>query len=59
MSFLLKSQFKNVAELVQLIKEVGKKLELLEFKDCQIKSNVSNVALAGNEKRNNCIDPGT
>jgi hypothetical protein len=33
-------KLKDVAELVQLIKEVGKKLDLLEYKEDQYKSNV-------------------
>ena len=38
-----RNRFKNAAELLQLIKEVGRKLELIDFKDDQNNSNVPNV----------------
>ena len=37
-------QLKNVAELIQLIKEVGKKLDLLEYKGDQYKPNICSTS---------------
>ena len=53
-----RNRFKNAAELLQLIKEVGRKLELIDFKDDQNNSNVSNVDLIGVETTKNDNENG-
>ena len=53
-----RNRFKNAAELLQLIKEVGRKLELIEFKDDQNNSNVPNVDIIGGETTKNDSENG-
>ena len=54
----LRNRFKNAVELLQLIKEVGRKLELTEFKDDQSNSNVSNVDIITGETAKNGDENG-
>ena len=53
-----RNRFKNAAELLQLIKEVGRKLELIEFKDDQNNSNVPNVDMISGETAKNGDENG-
>ena len=53
-----RNRFKNAAELLQLIKEVGRKLELIEFKDDQNDSNVPNVDMISGETAKNGDENG-
>ena len=53
-----RNRFKNAVELLQLIKEVGRKLELIEFKDDQNNSNVPNVDTISGETTKNGDENG-
>lgn len=50
--------FKNAVELVQLIQEVGRKLELTGFKDDKINTNLSSVDFKTNLTEKNGNDQG-
>ena len=53
-----RNRFKDAVELLQLIKEVGRKLELIEFKDDQNNSNVPNVDTISGETTKNGDENG-